>query len=142
LSVCLLAALASVLLTVGWLEFRTSREDLISPYSRYLGLWKSYRQEFDAEDEVVVLVAAADRATVVRAQQLLAAELRRHPDRFRDVMERFDASRILAKGLYLLPESQLGARADRAATALTRQRPPGGLAARGGRGGEAAAGER
>ena len=107
LSVCLLAALASVLLTVGWLEFRTSREDLISPHSRYLGLWKSYRQEFDAEDEVVVLVAAADRATVVRAQQLLAAELRRHPDRFRDVMERFDASRILAKGLYLLPESQL-----------------------------------
>src|SRR3990172_5642861 len=58
-------AVSAVLLSVGWLGFRTSRLDLLNPDSSYNRLWIEYINEFRDADDVVVVVEGEDRQQVV-----------------------------------------------------------------------------
>ena len=95
-------AVAAVILTCCYLEFRTSRLDLLNPSANFQKLWLAYTEEFGNDDEVVIVVEGSHQEDVLRTIDRLGQDLERHPELFRNVHYRFDRESLYRKGLHFL----------------------------------------
>lgn len=116
LAICLALAVGSALLAWQCLGFRTNRLDLLNPSSEFHQRWLDYLGEFGRDDDLVVVLHGADSKKLSAATDRLAAELRRHPDRFRSLIHQRDLGRVRRKALQLLDERQLSGLVEFVAT--------------------------
>ncbi|GAB6165971.1 MMPL family transporter [Thermostilla marina] len=109
LTVALAAALAvlSIAAAYRFLDFHTSRADLLSPHSEYHQRWLRCTQEFGAEEDVYVVVEGPDADAITAGLDAVAQRLRQHEDLFCMVLEKVDASALERKGLYYLDQAGL-----------------------------------
>lgn len=107
LFICTLFALGAVWLTCTRLEMRTSRLDLLNPDSDYNRRWIEYLNEFDHQDDLIVVVHGDDQASVLAAIDRVAGQMLERPDLFANVLYRIDLSHLRKKGLFYLPEPAL-----------------------------------
>lgn len=112
---CLLAtAVLCVGVTVLWIEFRTSRADLINPSAEFHQRWTKYTKAFgDASDLVVVFEADDDPDAIKRAQEDLGDRLRAETQYFSHVLFRVESGLLRRKGLQYLSPAQLESGLDR-----------------------------
>ena len=101
----LLAASACIGGTICFIDFRTSRSDLIDPQASFHQRWKSYTEEFGEASDIVVVVESESPSLVKQALEDLGSGMRREPELFSSVFFRFEPGRLQGKGLqYLSPE--------------------------------------
>ncbi len=98
----LLLAAISILYTSSHLEFRSRREDLISPGARYHRIYQSFGDEFRDLDNVVVVVKGLSLAQSKAFANCLASVLRRDREHVREVFHRLDPSYFEDKALLYL----------------------------------------
>jgi hopanoid biosynthesis associated RND transporter like protein HpnN len=104
----------------GWyaatrLEYKTSRNDLISRDSEYWRLFRVYTQEFRAEEDYVILVEGNDPAENMRTVDALVAKLlSNQPDvrgaqqfQSRDIFYRINYDFLKHRFLFFLPPEDL-----------------------------------
>jgi hopanoid biosynthesis associated RND transporter like protein HpnN len=110
LTACLgLAAICSVY-TRDNLAFKTSRADLIDPKTEYHQRWINYTREFgDVTEDMVVVVAGDDSATITQALDELGTSLERESDLFKNVLYKVDLSHLREKALQYSSPEQLQA---------------------------------
>ena len=97
LTCLLVTALLCVGVTVLWIEFRTSRADLINPSAEFHQRWTKYTKAFgDASDLVVVFEADDDPDAIKRAQEDLGDRLRAETEFFSHVLFRVESGHLLS----------------------------------------------
>lgn len=92
-----------------FIEFHTSRADLLNPHSEYHQRWLRYVGEFGDQEDVYVVVEGDSPLQIEPVLAELADALKAQPQHFQHVLEAFDAGRLAAKGLYFLPKEELDA---------------------------------
>ena len=102
-------AVGSIVLAIERLEFKTSRQDLLNPHSEFHHRWLEFADEFGANSDAVVVIEGAEPQQVRAAIDAIGQALRADPERFQDVLDRFDAERLVSKGLYYVPDELLDA---------------------------------
>jgi hopanoid biosynthesis associated RND transporter like protein HpnN len=107
LVIAVAAAVFAMILTASRLGFRTSRLDLLNPDSSYNQLWIEYINEFGDADDVVVVVEGESRGQVVPVLEEISTALAREDRLFKAILHEVDLSKIRAKGLHYLDESEL-----------------------------------
>jgi len=107
LVVAVAASVFAVAFSASRLGFRTSRLDLLNPHSSYNQLWIEYINEFGEADDVVVVVEGESRQQVVPILEEISTALAREDRLFRAILHEVDLSKIRAKGLHYLNESEL-----------------------------------
>jgi uncharacterized protein len=120
--VALLTVVGSVLLTVRFMDFKTSRSDLIDPAADFHQRWLTYTESFgDASDVVVVVESTGEGATgnegtaariagrraIEAAIDDIGNRLRAEPDLFHNVLDKVEPSKLSTKGLQYLTPPQL-----------------------------------
>lgn len=101
-------ACASVVLTLARIDFKTDRSDLIDPDAEFQRRWLDYTERFGDASDIVVVVEATDRETVIRAVDEIGSRMEREPALFQGVLYKIDTSRVPAhKGLQYVPPAQL-----------------------------------
>src|SRR5262249_47422872 len=94
----LVAALAlaglSAYASLTRLEYRPQRSDLVNPNKDYQKRWQAYLAEFGDDDDIVAVVQGADRESMKRAIDQLAAGIARCPQRFDRLFYRVDLSHV------------------------------------------------
>src|SRR5262245_37708636 len=107
LAVAAVVALASAYAFATRLEYRTQRSDLMSPQKDYQQRWRQYLAEFGDDDDMVVVVAGADRARMVAAIEHLAGAVRGQPERFDRLFYQVDLRPLRNRALLFLPAEQI-----------------------------------
>lgn len=102
----ILASVAGcVCLTVGLLEFKTDRSDLIDPNAPFHQRWLSFTRKFGNTADLIVAIEAATPETVHNIQEELARRLKAEPELFAGVFYKMELRQLKSKGLqYLSPE--------------------------------------
>ena len=103
---CMIAAAVS---GYHFIQFHTSRADLLNPHSEYHQRWLRYVGEFGDQEDVYVVVEGDSPREMEPVLIELADALRSQPQHFQHILEGFDAERLAAKGLYYLPRAELEA---------------------------------
>jgi len=81
-----LTALASIALTVGKLQFRTSRAELLNPKSDFNRRWIEYTKHFGDKEDVVIVVEGAGPQQVIPAIEDVLQALSQRADLFEAVL--------------------------------------------------------
>lgn len=121
----------SLALAAFFLEFQTSREDLISAKDELHDVQYRFLDEFPAADDVVVMIRGGTSSDREKYINTLAGLLRRHPERFQAVFPRVELPFLTNRALLFLPEEQLEelvAAVEQAHPFLTALSSPEGLA--------------
>ena len=105
--ICLVLAVFSVLAARKYLEFRTSRLDLLNPNDEKNRLWMEYISEFGADDDAVIVVEGPGRERIVPALQRLSERITEHEDLFHSVLHEIDLSVLQTKPFHFFPPQQL-----------------------------------
>ena len=100
---------AAVALTVGRLEFRTERSDLIDPKAAFQQRWNRYVETFGNAEDVVVVVESDGPSAIVAALEDLGARVKRETQKFTDVFYKFEPGAMQSKGLQYLSPGELSA---------------------------------
>jgi hopanoid biosynthesis associated RND transporter like protein HpnN len=100
-------AVVSIVATLLWMEFRTSRADLISPSAEFHQRWTAYTKAFGDASDLVVVFEADDPDSIKLAQDDLGERLRAEAGFFSHVLYRVEAGHLRSKGLQYLSPSQL-----------------------------------
>jgi len=103
----LLLAVASVVIAIRGLGFRTSRLDLLNPASSYNRRWLAYLDEFGDQDDLVIVVEGTGPDTIVPAIDELATRLSADSVHFQSVFWHRDLSLVRRKALHFLEIGQL-----------------------------------
>ncbi len=103
----LLATVFAGAIAATQLSLRTSRAELLCPQSDYNRRWLSYTAEFGDKEDVVVVVEGAQRELLVPVLDHLAAAVSAEPQRYQDVLHRYDLTKVGSKGLHYLDFKQL-----------------------------------
>ncbi|MEO8494555.1 MAG: MMPL family transporter [Planctomycetota bacterium] len=106
LAVGLVMAVLCVGLAAFFLEFRTSRLDLLNPKSAFNRRWLAYLDEFGSADDVVVVVKGESQPAIVAAMDDLTQVLQQRSE-FRSIMQKVDLSALRPKGLHYLSVDEL-----------------------------------
>ena len=93
--------------TVSFLNFKTTRADLIDPNAPFHQRWLDYTESFGDSTDMMVVVEAYDTGSIRDTLDQIADRLHREPDRFADVLYRLDTRAMRRKSLQYLTESQL-----------------------------------
>jgi len=108
LGIVFAVSLASVVWTVSFIDFKTDRSDLIDPEAEFHQRWLEYTESFGDASDIVVVVEADDRDTIVTILDKIGRQMEAEPTRFQGVLYKVDADRIPAhKGLQYVPPSRL-----------------------------------
>lgn len=91
----------------GYLEFDTSRRSLVGPNKRYHENYLAFKQEFPAQDDLVVVVESEDAEKNRQFVERLGAKMETQPELFRDVIYKGDLKMMGAKALLFVPEEDL-----------------------------------
>jgi hopanoid biosynthesis associated RND transporter like protein HpnN len=98
----LAAAAVSVLAAALFLQYRTSRNDLLSPHKDYQQRWHRYLAEFGDDDDVVVVVKGTDHVRMRQALDALAEKVRDRPDLFDRLFYKVDLRGLRNRALLYL----------------------------------------
>jgi hypothetical protein len=110
LAIVAAVSFAAVAWTLARINFKTNRSDLIDPKAEFQRRWLDYTERFGDASEIVVVVEAADRDTIIRTVDEIGRRMEREPQLFQGVLYKIDAGRFPAhKGLQYLPPAQLEA---------------------------------
>jgi len=107
LVVASITALLSVYYAVNYLELRANRLDLLNPTSEFNLRWVRYLNEFQHEDDAILVVRSQSSDRRRKAIDEIAARLQSESGLCRDYLWRIDLSGLRRKVLYYLDPSQL-----------------------------------
>jgi hopanoid biosynthesis associated RND transporter like protein HpnN len=110
LSVAALSVAVSVWAACTRLQYRTQRDELISPHKECQQRWRQYLNEFGDDEDMVVVVRGSGPAARVRmtaALEALAGKVRREPDLFDRLFYKVDLRHLSNRALLFLPPEKI-----------------------------------
>src|SRR5262249_7642399 len=107
LGAALLLSAISIYAASTRLEYRTQRNDLISPRKDYQERWQQYLAEFGDDDDIVVVVKGQDEARMRAALDALAEQVSRQPEHFDRLFYKVDLRSLANRALLFLPADQI-----------------------------------
>ena len=96
-----------ILYTVHYLNFDTSRDNLVGSNKKYHQNFLKFKKEFPTQDDLVVVVESDDQDKNRRFVEHLGARLETETNLFRDVFYKGDLKMLGSKALLFVPESDL-----------------------------------
>src|SRR5439155_17329131 len=97
----------SVYASATRLQYKTSRDDLLSPDKDYQKRWQQYLQEFGDDDDIVVVVQGANRPRMQEALDTLAARVREQPEHFDRLFYQVDLRPLRNRALLFLTTEEI-----------------------------------
>ena len=97
----------SIAYTVQNLEFKTNRKDMVGDDQVYHRNFQEFKQEFQAEDELVAIVESHDPEKNRQFVERLGARLLQETNLFTDITYNNDVKMLGNKALLFFPESNL-----------------------------------
>lgn len=91
------------------LEYKTQRNDLISPHKENQKRWREYLAEFGDDDDIVLVVKGTDRALMEKALEALAARVQAKPELFDRLFYKVDLRSLRNRALMFLPVEEIRA---------------------------------
>jgi uncharacterized protein len=91
------------------LQYKTQRNDLMSPHKDYQQRWRDYLTEFGEDDDIVVVVKGDDRPRMEKALEALAASVRARTDLFDRLFYKVDLRSLRNRALLFLSTAEIGA---------------------------------
>ena len=107
LTVTALSAIAAVLITVVFIEFRTQRSDLIDPTAEFHRRWTSFTESFGDSSDLVVVVEGKNPDAIKVLMEDLGGRLTAEPELFDQVLFKVESGSLKRKGLQYLSPAQL-----------------------------------
>jgi hopanoid biosynthesis associated RND transporter like protein HpnN len=89
------------------LQYRTSRNDLISPRKNYQQRWRKYLAEFGDDDDMVVVVKGTEVARLEQAVEAIAERIRSNPELLDRLFYKADLRSLRNRALLFLPRAEL-----------------------------------
>src|SRR6516162_516395 len=89
------------------LQYKTQRDELISPRKASQQRWRQYLAEFGEDDDMVVVVRGPARHRMENALEALAARVRRRPELFDRLFYKVDLRPLHNRALLFLPVSEI-----------------------------------
>src|SRR5436190_5966875 len=99
--------LVSVVYTVKYLEFDTSRSNLVGSNKKYHQNFMELKKEFPTQDDLVVVAESEDTEKNRQFVERLGARLEAETNLFRDVFYKGDLKMLGSKALLFVPEDDL-----------------------------------
>ena len=109
LALSLVLAGVSVWAAATRLQYKTQRNDLISPHKDYQQRWRDYLAEFGDDDDIVVVVKGEDRKRMEQALDALAAKVQARADLFDRLFYKVDLRAVRNRALMFLPLAEIQA---------------------------------
>lgn len=100
-------AVASLVSACSLLEYRSQRNDLLSPDKPCQQRWQRLIERFGAEDDAVVVVAGGTAARQMAAVETVADRLAARPDQFDRIFYKIDLRPLRSRQLQYLSVSEL-----------------------------------
>src|SRR6266496_3723136 len=97
-----------ILVTVRYLEFDTSRNNLVGANKKYHRNFLAFKKEFPTQDDLVVVVESENSEKNRQFVERLGARLEVETNLFKDVFYKGDLKMLGAKALLFVPEKDLG----------------------------------
>ena len=98
-------------LAVYWtgthLGFKTSRNDLVGDEKKYHQIYLKFLEEFDAPEDIVVIVESGDPEKNRQFVERLGARLNNQPETFQNILFRSDLGSLGPKALFFLQQDNL-----------------------------------
>jgi hopanoid biosynthesis associated RND transporter like protein HpnN len=107
LALSTLAVAASAFAAGTRLQYKTQRNDLISPRKESQQRWRHYLAEFGDDDDMVVVVRGHDRRRMEAALEDLAAKVRGRPELFDRLFYKVDLRPLRNRALMFLPVGEI-----------------------------------
>ena len=101
------SAIAAVLVTVLFIEFRTQRSDLIDPSADFHRRWTSFTESFGDSSDLVVVAEGNNPDAIKAVMEDLGGRLIAEPDLFEQVLFKVETGGLRRKGLQYLSPQQL-----------------------------------
>src|SRR6266566_620551 len=103
----LLVFVICILYTVKYLEFDTSRNNLVGSNKKYHKNFLRFKDEFPTQGDLVVVVESENPEKNRQFVERLGAKLEREPGLFKDVFYKGDLKLLGSKALLFVPEKDL-----------------------------------
>jgi hopanoid biosynthesis associated RND transporter like protein HpnN len=91
------------------LQYKTQRDDLVSPHKEHQQRWREYLDEFGDDDDIVVVVKGTDRPRMEKALDALAARVQARPDLFDRLFYKVDLRSLRNRALLFLSTAEIRA---------------------------------
>lgn len=103
------------------LQYRTQRDEMISPTKEVQQRWRAYLQEFGQDDDMVVVVQgdSSARPQMIEAIETLAGRIRAQPETFDRIFYKVDLRCLRNRALLFLDREEI----ERIRRDLTRMKP-------------------
>jgi hopanoid biosynthesis associated RND transporter like protein HpnN len=98
---------ASVWAAATRLQYKTQRDDLVSPKKEYQQRWRAYLNEFGDDEDIVVVVKGSDRPRMKQALETLAARVREKPELFDRLFYKVDLRSLRNRALLFLSREEI-----------------------------------
>jgi hopanoid biosynthesis associated RND transporter like protein HpnN len=98
---------ASIWASVTRLQYKTQRNDLISPHKDYQQRWRDYLAEFGDDDDIVVVVKGDDRRRMEQALEAVAARVKAETELFDRLFYKVDLRGLRNRALMFLPTDEI-----------------------------------
>ena len=95
-------AVGSIWVSASWLQFNTSRGDLVSQDLEYNLLYQNYREEFEDFDGMILVVEGKDPDRMAGFTETFVIKLKAQPSLFSQVFYKVDNSYFKQKALFFL----------------------------------------
>ncbi len=102
-----LAFIGAVFYTINYLEFSTSRNDLVGANKKYHQNFLRFREEFPTQDDLVVVVESENPEKNRQFVERLGRKLEGETNTFKDVFYKGDLQMLGSKALLFVPEKDL-----------------------------------
>src|SRR6266446_9635535 len=96
-----------VVYTVKYLQFDTSRDNLVGSNKKYHQNFLKFKKEFPTQDDLVVVVESEDPEKNRQFVERIGAKLEAQTNLFRDVIYKGDLKMLGSKALLIASESDL-----------------------------------
>jgi len=103
----LLLFILSIAYTVRYLQFDTSRDNLVGANKKYHQNFLKFKKEFPTQDDLVVVVQSEDPEKNRQFVERIGAKLEAQTNLFRDVIYKGDLKMLGSKALLIAKESDL-----------------------------------
>src|SRR4051794_3575950 len=96
-----------VMYTLRYLQFDTSRDNLVGAKKKYHQNFLAFKNEFPDQDDLVVVVQSENAEKNRQFVERLGAKLETETNLFRDVIYKGDLKMLGSKALLFVPETNL-----------------------------------
>src|SRR2546428_12250782 len=103
----LLLFVLAVAYTVKYLQFDTSRDNLVGSNKKYHQNFLKFKKEFPTQDDLVVVVESENEEKNRQFVERIGAKLEAETNTFRDVFYKGDLKMLGSKALLFVPEPKL-----------------------------------